>query len=74
MIKGKKMTTNALARLAGLLYLLLIIFGVFAQFFVRSSLIVPDDTVATINNIMANEWQFRLGFVSDMAMMTIYFF
>jgi hypothetical protein len=68
------MSPNATARLAGLLYLVLIFLGVFAQFGVRNSLIVPDDAAMTINNILANDWLFRLGFVADMAMMTVYFF
>lgn len=53
------------ARVAGLLYLLLIIFGIFAEFFVRQGLIVPGDAAITANNIMASESLFRLGFVSD---------
>lgn len=58
-------TQRKAARIAGLLYLLVIIFGVFAEFFVRQSLIVPGDAAATANNIMASESLFRLGFVID---------
>lgn len=47
----------------------MVVLGVFAQFFVRDRLFVPDDIAATINNIMANELLFRLGFVSEQAMM-----
>ena len=43
------------ARVAGMLYLLLIIFGVFAEMFVRSKLIVWDDAAATASNIMGSE-------------------
>ena len=52
------------ARIAGYGYLIIIILAVFAEFFVRSSLVVPGDATATINNIMANEMQFRLGVCS----------
>jgi len=61
-----------LARTAGVLYLLLIIFGVFAELYVRQRLTVPGDAAATESNIMANEWLFRLGFVSDLTMLTCY--
>jgi len=60
------------AKIAGLLYLLVIIFGVFAQVVVRSSLIVPGDAETTASNIMASESLFRLGFMSDLMMMTCY--
>jgi len=58
------------ARIAGLIYLILIIAGVFANLFVRSSLIVPGDAAATANNIMANEGLFRLAYMSDLIMIT----
>ncbi|MGD8855040.1 MAG: DUF4386 family protein, partial [Chloroflexota bacterium] len=43
------------ARFAGFLYLILAVCGGFAEFFVRQSLIVPGDALATVNNIMASE-------------------
>lgn len=55
------------AKIAGLLYLLLIVFGVLAQV-IRSKLIVPEDAAITASNIMASAWQFRLSFVSDLLM------
>ncbi len=58
------------ARVAGLLYLIVIVAGISAEFFVRQRLIVPGDAAATANNIMANELLFRLGFVSDIIMIT----
>lgn len=61
------------ARIAGLLYLVVIVTGVFAQFFVRSPLIVPGDAAATANKIMASEWLYRAGFVSDLIAATCYF-
>jgi hypothetical protein len=59
------------AKIAGLMYLGNIITGIFAQV-VRSTLIVPGDAAATANNIMASEWLFRIGFVSDLIMVTFY--
>jgi hypothetical protein len=53
------------ARVAGLLYLIIFVAAPFSFFFVRSTVIVPGDATATANNIMASEWLFRLGIVSD---------
>jgi hypothetical protein len=53
------------ARAAGLLYLIIIVCGIFSEVFVRASLIVPGDATTTANNIMASEGLFRLGFASD---------
>ena len=57
------------ARIAGVGYLIIILAGIFAEFFVRSSLIVPGDAVATANNIMASEGLFRAGIASDLIML-----
>ena len=63
-----------LARTAGLLYLLVILFGVFAELYVRSGLIVPGDAAETARNIRAHRELFRLGFVSDLLMQASFFF
>ena len=54
------------ARAAGFAYLIIIIAGIFAQFFVRSSLIVWGDAATTANNIVASEGLFRIGFAADL--------
>ncbi len=54
------------ARIAGILYLIIIVGAGFSEGFVRSSLVVPSDPAATANNILANEWLFRAGFVTDL--------
>ncbi len=59
---------NRAARIAGMLYLVIIIAGMFAEFFVRSSLIVPGDAATTASNIAASESLFRSGIASDMVM------
>lgn len=56
---------NKYARLGGALYLILIIAGIFAEFFVRSSLIVPGDAAATASQITASEGLFRFGIAAD---------
>lgn len=65
--ENKMIPNKKTARLAGFLWLMMVLLGLFAQFLVRDKLIVPDIST-TINNIMANEFLFRLGFVSDQLM------
>ena len=74
-LEKKKMSNAAgikspinIGRIAGLLYLTIIISGIFAEFFVRQSLKVAGDATATANNIMASEPLFRLGIVADLVM------
>ena len=56
------------ARVAGVLYLIIIIAGIAAEFFVRQSLKAPGDAAATAGNIMASEGLFRLGIAGDLMM------
>jgi hypothetical protein len=65
-------STKKTARLAGMLYLITILFGIFAEVFVRSSLIVPGDAATTASNILGSESLFRIGFMSDLIMMVFY--
>ncbi len=53
------------ARVAGLLYVLIAIAAPISFFYIRSSMIVPGDAAATVANVMASEWLFRMGFVID---------
>ncbi len=59
------------ARLAGLLWLLMFVFGPIAQI-IRDKLFIASDMEATAHNIRANEFLFRIGFVSDLIMMIIF--
>jgi hypothetical protein len=54
------------ARMAGALYLIVIVAGAFAELFVRQRLVVPQDAAATANNILAHEQLFRRGFAADL--------
>jgi hypothetical protein len=54
-----------MARFAGFLYLIIAVCGGFSFFYVRTTIIVPGDATATVSNIMASEWLFRLGIVGD---------
>lgn len=62
----------AKARIAGVLYLIVIIAGVFAEAFVRGALIVPGDAAATAANIQGAEPLFRLGFAADLVSAAAY--
>ena len=52
------------ARLAGFLYLILVITGIFNLMYVPSLLIVSDDAARTLENIKQSEMLFRWGIVS----------
>jgi hypothetical protein len=58
-----------LAKVAGFLYLLIISFGLIAQIFVRDSLVDFNNATNTANNILASEFWFRFGFVSELLML-----
>lgn len=58
---------NKLARVAGFLYLIMILAGGFAEAFVREGLTVSGNPAATAQNILASEQIYRLGLVADLA-------
>lgn len=53
------------ARIAGFLYLIVIVFGAFAELGVRARLVVPGDPTVTAQNIMAHQTLYRLGFAAE---------
>lgn len=57
---------NKTARMAGFLYLIYMVVEILADVLGRSPLIVLGDAAATASNIVAHEWQFRIGFVGDL--------
>jgi len=54
------------ARIAGLLYLVVIATGLFAEVFVRQALTVSGDAMATAHNIQTHEMLFHYGIVADL--------
>jgi hypothetical protein len=64
---GENVTSlKRLARLAGLLYLILGISAAYGIMYVSSQILIPEDSAATINNIRSKETLFRTGIVSHL--------
>ena len=57
---------NKTARIAGFLYLMYMVIIIPADALGRSPLIVFGDAATTARNIMASEWQFRIGITGDL--------
>jgi len=66
------MVTQRLARLAGLLYLVVGISGGFSQLAVRGSILVSGDAAATADRIRQSSDLVRLGFVTDVVNITAF--
>lgn len=58
-----------IAGTAGLLYLTIILCGVWSEAAVRASLVVPGDAAATAENIRASVSLFRMAFAADIIML-----
>ena len=67
-----KMDPNKTARVAGLLYLLVAVCGIFSMMYGPSSLVVAGDAATTVKNIMASESLFRSAFMSDLIGQTVH--
>ena len=67
-IDSTNLSPQPYARFAGLLYLVIIIAGALGEIFIRGTLIVSGDAVATANNIVAHESLWRLGIAGDLLM------
>lgn len=59
-------STKKTARVAGWLYLVNAVTGFFGIIYVPNRLIVSGNSAATADNILASEWLFRLGIVSEL--------
>src|SRR5437868_2169158 len=74
--KETKMTTSPkrIARIAGVLYLLVGIFGGFAEGFVEPKMYVAGNAAATAGNVVANSALVRMGVVADLFNATVWIF
>ena len=60
------------ARMAGLLYLVIVMTGIFSLIYVPSHIIVAGDAAATVRNIVASNRLFRLGIVVELMAHTVF--
>ncbi len=67
-IKGTGFSPQSYARTGGVLYLIIIVAGLFGEFFVRGKLFVPGDATATANQIVASPLLWRVGICVDLVM------
>lgn len=58
-----------LSKIAGVLYIIIIICGISSEVFIRSSFIDDENSVTTLNNITASLTFYRLGFALDLVML-----
>ncbi len=70
-IENKANSLKKTARLAGLLYFIWVLTGIYSMMFLPSKIIVKGDAVATANKILANEFLFRIGIINDLFSATI---
>lgn len=63
------MITRSYARTAGLLYLIIAVFGAFAIAYVPSVIIEAGDAATTANNLMANKTLFNMGIFGDVVVL-----
>lgn len=53
------------ARAGGVVYLLIIVLGIFYEMIVRDSILVPGDSMATLASLKQHEFLWRLGIVAE---------
>jgi len=66
--------TDRAARIAGAVYLSLVVTAPFSLIYVPRKLIVPGNAAATANSILAHETLFRLGIVAELLSGVIFIF
>ena len=67
-IKPSEPSPQPYVRLGGLMYLFIIIAGIFSELFVRGKLVVSGDAAATANNIVNSLSLWRQGIAADLLM------
>jgi hypothetical protein len=62
------------ARLAGVLYLIWIITGLYSMFYIPSQINIGDNAVTSAQNILSHEFLFRTGIINDLISSTLWVF
>jgi Domain of unknown function (DUF4386) len=62
------------ARVAGLLYFIWVLTGIYGFFYISSQTIVMGNAAATAGKLLANEFLFRTGIINDIISNTIWMF
>jgi hypothetical protein len=68
------MNPKKTARIAGLLYLIIAVLGIFSMLYGPESHLVPGDAAATASNISASEPMYRLAFMGDLIGQVLFIF
>ena len=68
MMSSIEQSPQRYARIGGVLYLAIIVLGIFGEAFVRGTLVVSGDATATANAILASESLWRAGIAGDLLM------
>jgi hypothetical protein len=75
MITNQEINSNKkTARIAGLLYLIVAVFGIFAIIYVLGKVYTPGDAATTAANVLANSSLVRIGVVADLFQATVFAF
>mgnify|MGYP001599114792 CR=1 FL=1 len=56
-----EISPQTLARIGDVIYLIIMVSGIFGEIFARDALVVSGDAAATANHIMASELRWRSG-------------
>lgn len=67
-------STLTYARAAGFAYVIVILLGIFSVSFIDVSIIVPGNHEETVNNIVTNEWRYRVSVASEVLMYALVIF
>lgn len=68
MVAQSVKTSQIYARVAGLTYIITMALGIFSVNYVEANLIVPENNAATLNNLTANQFLFRIGVAGEILM------
>lgn len=62
------LSPQAIARIGGIAYLIIIVAGGLGELFIRNAIIVSGDATATAANILASPMRWRIGIAGDLVM------